>query len=196
MRRLQRATLLMLACFVVPNGANARVIHSESSLYQNILVSQVDTVRCMQFSVRKDQRNQSCVDTRSPRRLVFAYTQMMMAALLVNPSPTRILMVGLGGGSLPTALAELFPDATIDVVELDPAVFEVAKKYFAFKPTTHTRVFIQDARVWGKRAAANPQHYDLILLDAYNGDYIPEHLMTREYLRETAALLTDDGVLV
>jgi spermidine synthase len=176
MRLRHYAALLLVACSAAP--AAARIVHSETSLYQNILVAQVDTVRCMQFTVRKDQRNQSCVDTRSPRRLVFAYTQMMMAALLVNPSPTRILMVGLGGGSLPTALAELFPDAAIDVVELDPAVFEVAKKYFAFK-----------------RAAANPERYDLILLDAYNGDYIPEHLMTREYLRETAALLSDNGVL-
>lgn len=190
---LRYATLLLLACSPAP--AAARIVHSETSLYQNILVAQVDTLRCMQFTVRKDQRNQSCVDTRSPRRLVFAYTQMMMAALLVNPLPTRILMVGLGGGSLPRALAELFPDAAIDVVELDPAVFEVAKKYFAFKPSPHMRVFVQDARVWGKRAAANPERYDLILLDAYNGDYIPEHLMTREYLRETAALLSDNGVL-
>jgi spermidine synthase len=193
MRLRHYAALLLLACSAAP--AAARIVHSETSLYQNILVAQVDTIRCMQFTVRKDQRNQSCVDTRSPRRLVFAYTQMMMAALLVNPAPTRILMIGLGGGSLPTAFAELFPDAVIDVVELDPAVFEVAKKYFAFKPSSHMRVFVQDARVWGKRAAAKPERYDLILLDAYNGDYIPEHLMTREYLRETAALLTDDGVL-
>jgi spermidine synthase len=174
----------------------ARVVHSESSLYQNILVTQVDTLRCMQFTVRKDQRNQSCVNMQSPQHLVFAYTRMMLAALLLNPSPKRILMVGLGGGTLPTALAMLYPDANIDVVELDPAVFEVAKKYFSFKPSPHMRVFVQDARVWGKRAAANPERYDLILLDAYNGDYIPEHLMTREYLRETEALLADDGVLV
>ena len=119
MRRFHYAVLLLLVCWT---PAAARIVHSESSLYQNILVSQVDTVRCMQFTVRKNQRNQSCVDTKAPRHLVFAYTRMMMAALLLNPSPTRILMVGLGGGSLPTALAELFPDAAIDVVEIDPGV--------------------------------------------------------------------------
>ncbi len=49
------------------------------------------------------------------------------------------------------------------------------------------RVFEQDARVWVKRAATAPKRYDLIMLDAFNGDYIPEHLMTREYLAETRA---------
>jgi len=186
----------VLALVVCSTHAIARVVHSESSLYQNILVTQVDTLRCMQFTVRKDQRNQSCVNMQAPQQLVFAYTRMMLAALLLNPSPARILMVGLGGGSLPTALARLYPDAAIDVVELDPAVLEVAEEYFAFKPSAHMRVFVQDARVWGKRAVTNPARYDLILLDAYNGDYIPEHLMTREYLQETAALLADDGVLV
>lgn len=187
------AAVALLVCMT---PANARVLHSESSLYQNILVTQVDTLRCMQFTVRKDQRNQSCVNLQTPQRLVFVYTRMMLAALLLKPLPTRILMVGLGGGSLPTALAALYPAAAIDVVELDPAVLDVAKKYFAFKPSPHMRVFVQDARVWGKRAVANPERYDLIFLDAYNGDYIPEHLMTREYLHETAALLADDGVLV
>jgi spermidine synthase len=187
------ALTALLVCSV---PSQARVIHDQTSLYQNILVTETGTLRCMQFTVRKDQRNQSCVDTRAPHRLVFAYTRMMVAGLLLNPAPKRILMVGLGGGSLPTAFAALYPDAAIDVVEIDPAVVTVAEKYFDFRATPHMRVFEQDARVWGKRAAARPERYDLILLDAFNGDYIPEHLMTREYLLETAALLDVDGVLV
>lgn len=191
-----KPAVALVALLLGSATANARVIHSESSLYQNILVTEVSSIRCMQFTVRKDQRNQSCVDMQDPQRLVFAYTRMMLAALLLNPTPARILMVGLGGGSLPTALAALYPTAAIDVVEIDPAVVDVAKRYFAFTPTPQMRIFVQDARVWGKRAAANSERYDLILLDAYNGDYIPEHLMTREYLVETAALLAADGVLV
>jgi spermidine synthase len=149
----------------------------------------------MQFTVRKDQRNQSCVDQRAPKRLVFAYARMMLAALLLDPAPSNILVVGLGGGTLPTALSQLYPNADIQVVELDPAVVAVAKRYFDFAPSEHMHVIEQDARVWAKRALSNPKRYDLIMLDAFNGDYIPEHLMTREYLSEARDLLTRDGVL-
>jgi len=180
----------------------ARQIHSERSLYRNILVTEEGSMRCLQFSVRKDQRNQSCVNLRHPKRMVFTYTRMMMASLLLQPDPHRILIVGLGGGTLPTALQEMYPDSQIVVVEIDPAVDEVARRYFHFRPTGNTRVVIQDARVFGKRLVRElSQHpgkekkFDLILLDAFNGDYIPEHLMTREYLEETRGLMSDDGVL-
>jgi len=189
-------TLLAGVMLLIPTPSSAKQIHAQTSLYQNILVTQVGSMRCMQFSVRTDQRNQSCIDLNNPRELVFAYTRMMLAGLLINPQPARILMVGLGGGSLPTALAELFPSAIIDVVEIDPAVVQVAEAYFNFHATPQMQIYTQDARVWGKRAASRARRYDLILLDAFNGDYIPEHLMTREYLTETAALLANDGVLV
>jgi len=186
---------VLMATLLTSPAIEARVIHSQTSLYQNIIVMQNDSLRCMQFTLRKDQRNQSCVDLHAPKHLVFPYTRMMLAALLLDPSPSNILIVGLGGGTLPTTLAQLYPNARIDVVELDPAVVVVAKAYFDFVPTANMRVFEQDARVWVKRAASAPIRYDLIMLDAFNGDYIPEHLMTREYLQETRNLLTDGGVL-
>ncbi len=188
------ALVLAIALLATAN-TEARVIHQETSLYQNILVNENGTLRCMQFTVRKDARNQSCVDSREPRHLVFVYTRMLFAALMLNPAPERMLIVGLGGGTLPSALAELFPHAHIDVVEIDPAVRRVAERYFGFTPGANTRVFEQDARVWVKRAATASDRYDLIILDAFNGDYIPEHLMTREYLLETRELLADGGVL-
>ena len=176
-------------------SSQGRVIHSETSLYQNILVTEDGSLRCLQFSVRKDQHNQSCRDSRAPKRMVFAYTRMMLAALLLDPRPQRVLVIGLGGGTLPTALAQLYPDAHIDVVEIDPAVTQVAKRFFDFVLGPNTRVFEQDGRVWVKRALAEPTRYDLIMLDAFNGDYIPEHLMTREFLQEARDLLTENGTL-
>jgi len=187
--------LAAVALLLTPLAARADVIHSEHSLYQNILVTETAGQRCLQFSVRRDQRNQSCMDLRDRDRLVFSYTRMMLAGLLLVPEPSRILVVGLGGGSLPTVLARVYPHAEIDIVEIDPAVVSVAARFFDFRPSERVRVFEQDARVWGKRAARRPERYDLILLDAFNGDYIPEHLMTREYLEETRALLADRGVV-
>jgi spermidine synthase len=174
---------------------DARVIHRERSMYSTIVVDQQGSLLCLQFSVRRDQRNQTCMDKRRPREMVFAYTRMMMASLLLNPEPERILVIGLGGGTLPMALDEIFPTSRIDAVEIDPAVTRVAREYFGFAPSDRVRVFDQDGRVFVKRALQKGETYDLIMLDAFNGEYIPEHLMTREFLAEVQQLLADGGAL-
>ncbi len=182
---------------LLPAGdAQGRIVHRERSLYSTILIDQQGSLICLQFSIRTDQRNQSCMDQRRPNEMVFSYTRMMMTGLLLRPSPERILMIGLGGGTLPTALAELYPDTEIDVVEIDPAVVRVAGEFFGYVPSANTTVFTQDGRVFIKRAALRGDTYDLIMLDAFNGDYIPEHLMTREFLQETRSLLTPGGAVV
>ena len=106
---------LLLTVALAAGSAEARVIHSERSLYQNILITQQGDQRCMKFSLRELTRRQTCIDLDDPQRMVFTYTRMMFAGLLVQPTPAEILVVGLGGGTLPTALAELFPESTLDI---------------------------------------------------------------------------------
>ena len=184
----------LLASLAAP--ASARIIHQERSLYSTILIDQQGPVVCLQFSVRRDQRNQSCINKRRPQEMVFVYAQMVMTSLLLNPEPERILVLGLGGGTLPLALNELLSEAEVDVVEIDPAVVRVAREFFDFAPNDKVDVFAQDGRVFVKRAAHRDQKYDLIILDAFNGEYIPEHLMTREFLLEVQSLLAPEAVLV
>ncbi|MDP6374597.1 MAG: fused MFS/spermidine synthase [Pseudomonadales bacterium] len=190
-----RSLLLAVTLLLLPLAVWGEIIHRERSLYQTILIDRRGAELCLQFSIRRDQRNQSCINKRNPKKMVFSYTRMMMASLLLNPQPRRILVVGLGGGTLPTALAALLPEAIVHVVEIDAAVVRVAEEYFGFAQSEVLKVFTQDARVFTKRAGSRGETYDLIMLDAYNGDYIPEHLMTREYLEETRALLAHGGVL-
>ncbi|MEQ8861351.1 MAG: fused MFS/spermidine synthase [Pseudomonadales bacterium] len=190
------ALALLGALLVLPGPApEARIIHQERSLYSNILIDRQGPVVCLQFSVRRDQRNQTCRNERKPREMVFAYAQMMMTSLLLEPRPARVLVLGLGGGTLPMALDEILPEARIDAVEIDPAVVRVAREFFGFAPSNRVNVFAQDGRVFVKRAAQKGETYDLIMLDAFNGEYIPEHLMTREFLEEVKALLAPGGVL-
>ena len=186
--------LLVLLAAAAPLGAE--VIHEEASLYRNILVRQLGSERCLLFTVRRSDRNQSCIDLDDPDRLVFPYARMMLAGLLVNPEPKRILMVGLGGGSLPRTFAALFPEAEQDIVEIDEAVVRVAEEYFLFEPTERMEVHVRDARVFVKRALAAGETWDYVMLDAFTGDYIPEHLMTREFLEEVRGVLAPGGVLV
>ena len=187
------ALLFVLALVCV--SAPGEVIHEEPSLYGRILVAREGHQLCMSFAGRIERRRQSCIDERTPQRMALHYTRMMMGALLITPEPERILVTGLGGGILPKALAELMPNARIDIVEIDPAVVSIAEQFFDFHAGENTRVFVQDARVFTRRAVRDGQRYDLILLDTFDGDYIPEHLMTLEYLQQTRQLLAPNGAL-
>jgi spermidine synthase len=102
----------------------------------------------------------------------------------------------LGGGSIPLTFSDLFPSAQIDVVEIDEAVVRVAKEFFFFEETDNMRVFVDDGRPFIKRAGIRGQRYDYIVLDAFSGDYIPEHMLTREFLEEVKSIMSPDSVLV
>lgn len=192
---------LLLSVGALLAGAPARadldLVHSERSLYREVLVYEQGGERCMCFTRQCRIGRQSCIDLRHPERFALNYTRMMLAgALFTSPDPRRILLVGLGGGSIPTALKTLLPDAQVDVVEIDPAVTKVARRFFDFSETPRLHVTEMDGRVFVKRAAREGRKYDVVLLDAFDHEYIPEHLLTREFLQEVRSLLGPRGVLV
>ncbi len=87
-------------------------------------------------------------------------------------------MLGLGGGSISTYLARFLPDAAITTIEVDPGVLTAAKTFFGLRATERVRYIAGDGHVFLNR---NRAVYDLILLDAYRGGYVPAHLLTREF---------------
>jgi len=192
-----RSVLLLsalLAC-TSPRVSRAEdILHTERSLYRQIVVYQEGSVRCMRFT-RLASARQSCVDLADRPRLVFEYLRMMIGALYLAPAPQSVLVIGLGGGTLVDALQRTLPDAAIDAVELDPAVVRVAKAYFDFQPGPRTHVHEEDGRVFVKRALRAGRRYDLVMLDAYDHEYIPEHMLTREFLEEVKGILAPHGVV-
>ena len=184
-----------LAVVGTSESQGQKLIHSQRSLYREVLVYESDGERCMCFTRYCRVGRQSCMNVREPDRIVMNYPQLMLSALFVDPSPRSVLIVGLGGGTIPRTLERMLPQAQIDVVEIDPAVINVARDYFAFRQSERVRVFEADGRVFVKRALRENRRYDLIMLDAFDHEYIPEHLLTQEFLREVRALLADNGVL-
>jgi len=186
-------TSLLMA---VPLSAQPKLLHQERSLYRNIFVTQDDDERCMLFRYPRPFGRESCKLLKDPQKLIFDYTQMMLSGLYLNASPKKVLIIGEGGGTIPTALQEMLPNAQIDLVELDKSVDTVARQYFDFKPGPKMRVFIEDGRVFVKRMVPQKPNYDMVLLDAFDADYIPEHMLTREFLQEVKSIMTPDGVIV
>jgi len=192
------AAVLGLATMVLsaPEAmADRDVLHTERSLYQSIVVYEQGGLRCMSFYRRAVRgARQTCMKVANPNDLIFDYTKMMTAALYVVPEPARILVIGLGGGTLPKIFEKLLPDARIDAVEVDRAVISVADRFFGMRAHDRLRVHESDGRVFVKRAIGRGS-YDLVVLDAFNQDYIPEHLLTQEFLTEVRQLMKPGSVL-
>ncbi len=197
--RVAAGALLMLGLVVlVASGASlGRVIYTQNSLYNRIFVYERGSVRSLRFGRRDPLIVQSRVDLQNPRRHVHEYTTLAFGALLYNPRPRRVLVVGLGGGVIPREMRHYFPEAEIDVAEIDPAIPAIAERFFGFETDEKLQVHVVDGRVFVKRLLLRKEvpRYDLIVLDACTSEYIPFHLMTKEYLEELKGILADDGVL-
>jgi spermidine synthase len=115
----------------------------------------------------------------------------MTIAAIYPQDVKRVLMLGLGGGAITTYLGRFLPDATIDTVELDPGVIDVAKKYFGIRETNKSRLLESDGRVFLNR---HREPYDIIIADAFTGSYIPFHLMTKEFYGLVRERLAPNGV--
>ncbi|MFP8965146.1 spermidine synthase [Pokkaliibacter sp. CJK22405] len=193
-RLLSALALLTGLSFSAVKPASADVVLEKQSLYRNILISEDQGLRCMLFG-RENGPRQSCIDIDNPQRLVLHYSQGFLLSLAFIEPPEHILVLGLGGGILPKTLRALYPQSWIDVAELDPAVIELAKSQFGFQEDARMRAYAADARVFVKAAIKKGGKYDLILLDAFDQDYIPEHLLTQEFLQEVKSLLPADGLV-
>lgn len=186
---------MLFAVLLAGTACPETVIHSERSLYRDITVFESFGKRCMRFT-RQNNAQQSCITLNDPNTLVFNCNKLMMGALYLKPAPSRVLVIGLGGGTLPSALLTVLPKTDFDIVEIDPAVVRVAKKYFGFRPTSRVHITEEDGRVFVKRAIKKGEKYDMIMLDAFENEYIPPHMLTRQFLAEVKMILTPDGVVV
>jgi spermidine synthase len=171
--------------------ADGRVAHLETE-YNNIYINKLGPLLSMTTRVRNEINYHSIVDLKDADDLQVPYTRLMAAALLYPPSIHRILMVGLGGGSISTYLGRAMPGVQIDVVELDPGVIAAGRKYFGLKETDYVRFIESDGRVFLNR---NKEPYDLILLDAYRELGVPFHLLTREFYELVKARLAPGGAV-
>ncbi|MBI2316996.1 MAG: fused MFS/spermidine synthase [Betaproteobacteria bacterium] len=181
------AALFVLAC------AAQTVIYETTSRFGAIIVTESpDGLRTLMFE--RDGARQSAVRLGDPDHLELPYARVAMAGLALCEDPRRILVVGLGGGTLPTFLRRHYPTATIDAVDIDPKVVDVAKRFFGFREDERMRAYVEDGRRFIERVAQGT--YDVIFLDAFGTEAVPSHLTTQEFLRAVRRALNPRGVAV
>ena len=156
---------------------DGRLVHVESE-YNDIYITKRRHELMMSFQLKGFDYTESIANLADFDDLPVRYTQVMTIGAIYPPELRRVLMIGLGGGSISSYLGRFMPHVEIDTVEVDPGVITAAKKYFGMKETVRVRYHEGDGRVFLNR---NKQTYDLILIDAFHGGYVPFHLLTREF---------------
>ena len=202
-----RRIIIITKIFVLSLILNFSTIASErefvylvSSDYGQVYVVQnKEGMRCLYIGdANQADCIHTCINIYNPDLLEFDYQKFALSSLYAVPKPQKILVLGLGGGTLIKALMDLLPQAKIDVVEINDAIFEVAKEYFSFKPNVNTSVVISDGYEFVKKQAQDPalKKYDLIILDAFDKDYIPAQFLSKEFVHMVHSIVAAKGVVV
>jgi spermidine synthase len=173
---------------------STKTLYEKNSLYQFLRVVE-DSSKKERYIYVDNQKKlaHGGISLESPDKLLFEYTRISFISLaFMDREPKDVLFVGMGAGIMPKYFINYYPDSMIDNVEIDPEMVMIAKDYFDFQDKENMKVHVMDGRVFIKRTT---NKYDIIFLDAYQGEHIPFHLTTVEFLREVKKRLKDGGIV-
>lgn len=187
--------LLPVGLVVIPAVcvfAGEKILYETRSKYNTIIVTEDDDgLRSLLFE--RGGALQSVVKVGDPDHVELPYARVMPTGLAFVDEPKRILIVGLGGGTIPNFLHKHYPKTTIDVVDIDSEVVDVAKRFFGVREDATLHLHVDDGRRFIEQCK---EPYDVIFLDAFGRDNIPYSLATREFLRAVKRALTPEGVVI
>ena len=181
--RLQRISLgrAVAAVSVLLGSVNmwapiawAKTILQKDTFYHRIRIEEDDEARYMYF----DRTLQSAMTLKDPAALRLLYSRYTSIGFTFRPDAKKMLLIGLGGGSIPKKLNKEFPNMEIDAVEIDPEVVKMAKDHFNVKEGKNLRIHAQDGR----------------LISQPNADSIRHHLARRLFHRLHAVSSCDQAV--
>lgn len=167
----------------------AKTILQKDTFYHRIRIEEDDEARYMYF----DRTLQSAMNLKDPTALRLIYSRYTSLGFAFRPDAKKMLLIGLGGGSIPKKLNKEFPNLEIDAVEIDPEVIKMAKDHFNVRESKNLRLHAQDGRLFLTRTQ---NQYDIIMLDAYFTDAMPFHLATKQFFELAQRKLTPNGVVV
>jgi spermidine synthase len=136
---------------------------------------------------------QSSMLLSDPDALIAQYMRKMMAFLLFNTDPKHLVMIGLGGGSLPKFCYRHLPRSRITVVEISEHVIALREEFCIPKDDERFRIVHDDG---ARFVEGLDQKVDVLLIDAFDADGIALSLSKADFYSCAARQLSDDGVLV
>jgi len=169
---------------------STKYVYTTSDTYGDLAVIDEGEKRILSFGVGDEQSVQL---KNQPYLLQHAYTQAMMLTLLFC-QPKRVLLLGLGAGSLLNSLHHSVPGVRIDAVEIRESVIDIAKRYFRLPSSKKIKLHCAEANAF--LAAGLEKKVDLIMTDLYTDQGMDEVQISEQYLDSCVAGLKVDGWLV
>lgn len=134
------------------------------------------------------------LDSDNPTDLVYDYTKYYSLYKLFTPRVKNALVIGGGAYSIPKALVHELPEANVDVAEIEPSLFDLAKEYFQVSDTSRMHNFVEDGRRFLRDTDTK---YDFIFSDVYYSLFsVPPHFTTKEFFTVAKDKLSPDGVFI
>jgi spermidine synthase len=203
------AALVSLAIYLTGVSAESSVAGSPygeleyevRSEYSHVRIRRNGNLRSMMF-VRDTQEEvvESSLDLKQPSKLLVPYTRFMFMSYAFRPQQEKVLIVGLGGGSMIHFLRRYDPDVIIDVVEIDPKVVEIADQYFGVRTGDHVKIITMDGV---KYLLNTTTKYDVIYMDAFlkpspqtDSTGVPLLMKTSQFYGQILTALKPDGLVV
>jgi spermidine synthase len=188
----------LAALLAIPTGGikvaseHGRVIYEAETEHQYIrVVERPDGSRRLELNEGRGVHSRYVPGTTLTEGVWDGYLVLPFAAR--RGPPERLAILGNGAGTTARAYGEYFPATRIDAVELDGRLHEVGKRYFGLRERPGLRLLTDDARPFLR---GTPARYDAIFVDAYQQQYIPFYLATREFFELARERLRPGGVLI
>jgi spermidine synthase len=169
------------------------LIESRESLYNQIYVYKENDWLLMTFGFNKALFVESAFNPKDEFELPAPYTRFMTAGLAYAGNVSSILEIGFGGGRTAWYLHRSLPEVPIVSAEIDPVVVDLSRKYFGIRDEPNFKVDNEDGRQFLTHATGR---FDMILLDAYHGPFVPFHMLTKEFYGLVAGRLAEGGVVL
>jgi spermidine synthase len=183
-----------------PDGSSESALLKQliDGTYDKPFIEDCGPLRYLHFDL---DNVQSVMRHDDPDALCLAYTRKMMIFLLFNAEPRRILLLGLGGGSLAKFCYRYLPGAQITVLEIDPNVLALRDEFHVPPDDDRFRVIQGDgvAYIGGRaqrRTGERTGREDVILVDACDRNGLSPTLSAPDLYANLRRRLAVGGVLV
>lgn len=186
---------LFLVFFFMPIKAEG-VIYQTDGIYEKIMVREGDWAgRPVRF-LFQDRSYSSAMhlDSADPKDLVYNYSKYYELYKLFNQDAKDALVIGAGAYSIPKALLAESKSMSVDVSEIEPGLYDLAKKYFNLKEDSRLQDHMEDGR---HLLAGNSKEYDIIISDVYYSIFsMPVNFTTKEFFTLAKSRLSENGVFI
>ncbi|HIU93053.1 MAG TPA: fused MFS/spermidine synthase [Candidatus Limenecus avicola] len=169
---------------------NDRVLYEKQSDFHDIKVIENEIGRFLHY---KDTYQAGFINTQFYKGNL-PYINYFTIPYLINPDIKNILLIGFGTGKIVNDWEKLFDNLeSIDVVDIEENIFDIAADYFEFKKSDSIHFFLQDGLVFLRE---NNKKYDLIVTDVASDDGIDDRFLSDDYFKLIKKSLTPNGVFV